>query len=125
MVEFQEELRLANQISFQPEKYEARKAAASKAYSSISNRDERLNDFRLSLWSSNLNDLKSGVTEWMVLWEKFLKEMSLQGYVESGTLFDLNQKYAEVSKLGQFRAPELAGDYSIEYWEKEFYPLVN
>jgi hypothetical protein len=125
LVKFQEELKVANQISFQSDKYEARKIAANKSYSDISRRNERLNDFRLSLWSSNLNDLKSGIIEWMVLWEKFLKEMSLQGYVEAGTLFDLNQKYAEVVKLGKSHAPELVDEYSIDYWDEEFYPLVN
>jgi hypothetical protein len=125
LIEFQEELKVANQIVFQSDKYEARKAAASKVYTSISSRDERLKDLDLSLWSSNMKDLQVGIIDWMLLWEKFLKEMSLQGYVEPGTLFDLNQKYAEVSKLGQFRAPELVSDYSIEYWEEEFFPLVK
>jgi len=60
-----------------------------------------------------------------VLWEKFLKEMSLQGYVEAGTLFDLNQKYAEVAKLGKSRATELLDDFSIDYWDKEFIALVS
>jgi len=125
LLKFQEELKLANQMSFQSDMYDARKAAANKIYSDISNKDDRLKDLSLSLWSSNLNDLKSGIIEWMVLWEKFLKEMSLQGYVEAGTLFDLNQKYAEVVKLGKSHAPELVDEYSIDYWDEEFYPLVN
>lgn len=125
LVKFQEELKLANEISFQPDKYDARKAAANKVYSSISSNDEELNDLNLSLWSSDLKDLKFGVVEWIVLWEKFLKEMSLQGYVEAGTLFDLNQKYAEVAKLGKFSAPDLVAEWSIEFWDKEFIALVN
>jgi hypothetical protein len=125
LVKFQEDLKLANEISFQSDKYDARKAAANKVYSSISSRDERLNDLNLSLWSGELKDLKFGVIEWIVLWEKFLKEMSLQGYVEAGTLFDLNQKYAEVAKLGKSRATELLDDFSIDYWDKEFIALVS
>lgn len=125
LVKFQDDLRRANQISSQSAKYDARKTAASKAYSSIANSDERLNDLDLSFWSGDLKELKSGVTEWMVLWEKFLKEMSLQGFVEPATLFDLNQKYTEVGKLGKNRAPELVDSWGIDYWDKEFYQLVS
>lgn len=125
LVQFQDDFIRANQISSQSAKYDARKTAASKAYSSIANKDERLNDLDLSFWSGNLKELKSGATEWMVLWEKFLKEMSLQGFVEVGTLFDLNQKYVEVAKLGKFRAPELVDDYQIDFWDEEFIALVS
>lgn len=125
LMKFQEELKSANQKSFQDDKYAARKAAANKIFSSIASRDERIKDIDLSFWSSDLRVLKIAVIEWIVLWEKFLKEMSLQGYVEPGTLFDLNQKYAEVSKIGKSRAPELVADYSVDYWDEEFYPLVN
>jgi hypothetical protein len=125
LLKFQDDLKLANQMSFESSKYEARKAAANKIYGSISTRDERLQDIDLSLWSGRLQDFKFGVIEWLVLWEKFLKEMALQGYVESGTIFDLNQKYAEIEKLGKDRAPELVGSWTIDYWDEEFYPLVN
>jgi hypothetical protein len=121
---FQEELNLANQKMYESERIEARRAAANKAYSSISNKEERLR-IDLSLWSNDLEELNSEVVEWIVLWKKVLKELSTQDYVEPGTLFDLNQKYAEVAKLGISSAPQLAASYAIDFWGEEFYPLLN
>ncbi len=122
---FQEELIEANKKVFDFEKFDARKAAASKYFSSISGVDNRLSYRDYSFWSNNLRDLNDGIIEWAVLWEKCLKEMSLKGFVEPGTLFDLNQKYQEVASLGQLFAPSFAEDYEIEFWEKEFIPLVS
>jgi hypothetical protein len=124
LTDFQEELTFANQKMFDSERLEARKVAANKAYSSISNKEERLK-IDLSLWSNDLDELGSGVVEWIVLWKKALREMSIQGYSEPETLFDLSQKYSEVAKLGNSVAPQLAEDYDIDFWNEEFYALVR
>jgi hypothetical protein len=121
---FQEELTLANLKIIESEKLDARKAAANKAYSSIATKEERLK-IDLSLWSNDLEELNSEVVEWIVLWKKLLREGSIQGYVDPGTLFDLNQKYAEVAKLGISSAPQLAASYAIDFWDEEFYPLIG
>jgi hypothetical protein len=121
---FQEELTLANQKIIESEKLDGRKAAANKAYSSIATKEERLK-IDLSLWSNDLEELNSEVVEWIVLWKKLLREGSIQGYVDPGTLFDLNQKYSEVAKLGKSAAPQLASDVWIDFWDEEFYSLIS
>lgn len=123
--EFQDELVLANQRTSELDKYEARKAAASKAFGATSGKSIRLDFLDLSLWSSNLRVLEAGVVEWFGLWQVFLKEMSLKGYVEPETVFDLNQKYSEVADLGEFRAPPFSEEYEIEFWQDEFVTLVS
>jgi hypothetical protein len=124
LTDFREELKEANQKMFESERLDARKVAANKAYSSISNKEDRLK-IDLSLWSNDLEELSSGVVEWIVLWKKALREMSTRGYCEPETLFDLNQKYLELAKLGNSVAPQLAEDYDIDFWNEEFYALVS
>jgi hypothetical protein len=124
LIDFREELKVANQKVFESERLDARKVAANKAYSSISNKEDRLK-IDLSLWSNDLEELSSGVVEWIVLWKKALRETSTRGYSEPETLFDLNQKYSEVAKLGNSVAPQLAEDYDIDFWDEEFYALVR
>ncbi len=125
LYKFQEELIVANKEVFEFKKIDARKAAASKYFSSVSGVENRLSYRDFSFWSNDLRDLNDGIIEWAALWEEFLKEMSLKGFVEPEIVFDLNQKYQEVASLGQLFAPSFAEDYEIEFWEKEFKPLVS
>lgn len=125
MEKFQVELIKANDNIFESDKIEERKKAASKAYGEIIDKDKRLQNFGLSLWSSNLKELRYGVYELTLLWKKTLKEMSLKGYVEPEVIFDLNQKYKEVSELGVRSAPGLAREFTIDFWRKDFKALVK
>jgi hypothetical protein len=125
MKNFQWHLIKANEKILEFDKLEARKVAASAAFGDISNKDKRITSIGLSLWSGNLSDLRNGVFEWVILWKKALKEMSFKGYVEPELIFDLTQKYKEVSLLGVQSSPNLARSYTIDFWRNDFITLVK
>lgn len=123
--DYKEDLEMANSEIFSTEMYEARKVAANKAYTEMNTAYQNMESQDLSFWSGNLKVLKLGILDWIQLWEKNLKYVSINGYGEKETVFDLTQQYYVLNKLGEFRAPALASSYQIEYWRDEFYPLVG
>jgi ABC-type phosphate/phosphonate transport system permease subunit len=123
--QYKEALSSANNAPFETDIYEARKVAATKVYEQINTKYDNLESDELSFWSGNLIELRDALLTWISLWEKNLKEVSLNGYADKGIIFDLNQQYYKLNKLGVYRAPALASDYQIEFWQDEFYPLVK
>jgi hypothetical protein len=123
--DYKKDLEMANSETFSTDMYEARKVAANKAYKEMNTAYQNTESNDLSFWSGNLKELKSGILNWIQLWEKNLKQVSIDGYGDKETVFDLTQQYYELNKLGEFRAPMLARSYQIQYWRDEFYPLVG
>lgn len=125
LIDYKEAMTTANKAQFQTDIYKARQDAAAKAYEQINTTYENLESDDLSFWSGNLIELKDAILIWINLWEENLKEVSLNGYSDNGIIFDLNQQYYKLNKLGEYRAPALASDYQVEFWRDEFYPLVK
>jgi hypothetical protein len=123
--DYKKDLEVANSETFSTDMYEARKVAANKAYKEMNTAYQNMESNDLSFWSGNLKELKSGILDWIQLWEKNLRQVSIDGYGDKETVFDLTQQYYELNKLGEFRAPMLASSYQIQYWRDEFYPLVK
>jgi hypothetical protein len=63
--------------------------------------------------------------EWIKLWESLLKQISLTGTGEASIIFDLNQKYVELAKLAESRAPSIVRGYYLDFWNEEFISLVR
>lgn len=122
---YQTELISANKIVLSFERTEARKVASNKAYGEIVGKYDRIESFGLSLWSENQKEIKSELLEWIKLWESLLKQISLTGTGEASIIFDLNQKYVELAKLAESRAPSFVRDYYLDFWNEEFIALVS
>ena len=122
---YQTDLISANKIVFLSERADARKVASNKAYGEIVGKYDRIESFGLSLWSENQKEIKSELLEWIKLWETLLKQISLTGNGEASIIFDLNQKYVELAKLAESRAPSIVIDYYLDFWNEEFRPLVS
>ena len=125
LVEFQEELSLANQNIFESEKYEARKVAAKKAYEDLADRDSRIRSMDLSFWSGEQQEIIEGLLEWLALWNTLLIEVSLDGSSKDETIFELNQKYKEIALAAESLAPAFASSWVIDFWKQEFVPLIR
>jgi hypothetical protein len=79
----------------------------------------------ISLWSPDVKELRVEVIEWIALWKAVLKELSLNGYTEQESIFELQQKYKEISKFAIDRAPKFTQEYTLDFWRDEFASLLR
>lgn len=104
---------------------EQRKVQAQLVYKEIVAKERWIADDKLSIWSPDVKELRVEVLEWLDLWKGILRELSLNGYSEKESIFELQQKYKEVSNLAINRAPKLAADYTKSFWADEFVSLLT
>jgi hypothetical protein len=125
LIEFQKKLpRDTDQLS-PSETIERRKLAAQSVYNDLIQKERWVNNDRISLWSPDVKELRTEVIEWIALWEGVLKEISLNGYTEKESIFELQQKYEEISSFALNRAPRFTQSYVIDFWRDEFVSLLR
>lgn len=125
LVEFQAKLPRENELLSGTETIERRKTAAQSVYNDLISKEKWVNNEAVSLWSPDVKELRVEVIEWIALWKVVLKELSLNGYTEKESLFDLEQKYKEISKFAVDRAPKFTEDYTLDFWRDEFASLLR
>lgn len=124
LVEFSKQISDADNLFFS-ERENARKAAADRAFTEIAERDNRFQSVSNSLLSNNLEDLKVGLIELMILWQELLQQVALKSDGNDELVFKISQKYKELSKIALSNSPSLVEDYNIDFWENEFLSLVK
>jgi len=124
LVEFSKQISDANNL-FLSERENARKAAADRAFTEITERDKRLQSVSNSLLSNNLEDLKIGLIELMSLWQELLQQIALKSDGNDELVFKISQKYKELSKIALSNSPSLVEDFNIDFWENEFLSIVK
>ncbi len=125
LVEFQGKLPKSTDVLTQTEIFEQRKFNAQYAYKDLVSNENRIRDYGFSIWSPDAKVLKIEVVEWEELWKQVLKELSLNGYTDKNSIFELDQKYKEISSLAIARAPRLAKSYDMDFWRDNFVALLT
>jgi hypothetical protein len=124
LVEFQGKLPKETELSAS-ETIERRRTAAQSVYNDLISKEKWVSNEAISLWSPDVKELRVEVIEWIALWKAVLKELSLNGYTEKESIFELQQKYKEISKFAIDRAPKFTEEYTLDFWRDEFASLVR
>ena len=125
LVEFKNKVPSASAGLSATEVIQQRKFAANSAYKVMVENEEMLTRESISFWSPDTKDLRVQLLEWVDLWKIVLKELALNGYAEKSSVFELQQKYKEISGVALNRAPTLTESFTKDFWRDEFVSLFT
>lgn len=125
LVEFKNKMPSVSSGLSATEVIEQRKFAANSAYKVLVENAEIFNRESISFWSPDSKDLRVELLEWVDLWKIVLKELALNGYAEKSSVFELQQKYKEISGFALNRAPRLTQSFTKDFWREEFVTLLT
>jgi hypothetical protein len=124
LVEFYKEFTDADSLGF-IQLANAKKEAANKAYPEVVAKKSRIQSIDNSLLSSDFDELKEELVEWVDLWLALLQQIALESGGDKETLFKITQKYIEVSRIALQNAPSLADQFQLDFWETDFLTLTK
>jgi len=120
LVEFKNKVPSASSELTATEVIQQRKFFANNAYKVLVENEKMLTRDSISFWSPDSKDLRVELLAWVDLWKIVLKELALNGYAEKASVFELQQKYKEISGIALNRAPRLTESFTKDFWREEF-----
>jgi hypothetical protein len=124
LAKFYKEFTDADSLGFIQQAH-AKKEAANKAYPEVVAKKSRIQSIDNSLLSSDVDELKEELVEWVDLWLVLLQQIALESGGDKETLFKITQKYIEVSRIALRDAPSLANQFQLDFWETDFLTLTK
>lgn len=125
LIEFNDKMPSESSGFSATEVIQQRKFAADNAYKVMVENEGMLTTQSISFWSPDSKDLRVQLLEWVDLWKIVLKELALNGYAEKSSVFELQQKYKEISGVALNRAPRLTDSFTKDFWREEFVTLLT